>query len=479
MTLVKTAKNATIYTVALIIQKIISFVYFSYLAIALGPEKLGVYSYALSILATMVIFTDLGINNVITREVAADNNNAQPLIKIANKSKAILSLITLLGLAVFCFMVEPDNFIRFIIIFAAISMIGDTFGNAYFASLRGLQKLSAESAMAIISPLISAIVGIIVVLTSGDLPLLALSLAIGSYLSLFFAHRAFRKITTKNNKIFNYKDLTKLVGPFALASVSNKIYGYADTILMRFLSSTIQIGFYGLAYKAAFALQFIPMAAMAGVYPAMSQACATNQSDRLYYLLSTSLKYVLALGMPLAAVAYVFGGEIINYIYGEKYNNAVQPLILLFLSLPLLFSTFPLGAWLNATRKQAANTRNLVIVTIVSLFLNIIFISRYGALGAASVSLFCTSLLFCLHGFVVFKNYKNKFNKHLFYKIIKIILIGAIPLACGLILKQLRINLLLSLIIVLLSYLISLTISKIYPKEIGEHWPFLRLLCQK
>lgn len=479
MNLGKTAKNASVYTVALIIQKVISFVYFSYLAIALGPEKLGIYGYALSIIATAVIFTDLGINNVITREVAANNNKAKQLLKTTVKVKLILSLLTLLGVTIFSLAVEPDLYISLIIIFASLSMIGDTFANTYFASLRGLQKLGAESLMAIISPLISAVIGVAIILTSQDLRLLALSLALGSWLSFFFAYLASNKILVDDHEPVSVKQLSNLVGPFALASVSSKIYGYADTILIRFLSSASQLGFYGLAYKATFALQFIPLAAMAGVYPAMSNANANNDQNRLYYLLTSSLKYVLVLGLPLVAVMLVFGQDIVVTIYGQDFKGAVLPLLILFSSLPMLFSTFPLGAWLNATRRQTANTRNVVIVTIVSIVLNIFVLPKYGAVGAASVSLFSTSLLFVLHLSVIFNFYKHFFSQKTVIDIGKILLIGLVPFLFGWLLKYFDINLFISLAGCFVSYLVTLGLTKILPKQIGERWPKLKVVCQK
>lgn len=479
MNLGKTAKNATIYTVALVIQKIISFVYFSYLAILLGPENLGIYSYSLSIIATAVIFTDFGINNVITREVAADQSKTMPLIKVANKLKRYLSVVTFVGLILFCLFIESDNYIKTIILLAGLSMIGDTFANVYFSVLRGLQKLSAESLMAIVSPLISGVLGLLVVIYTQDLRLLATSLLVGSWLSFIYAFVAVKKLNLETSGGISIKQLISLVGPFAIASVSNKIYGYADTILIRFLSTASQLGFYGLAYKATFALQFIPLAAMAGVYPAMSNANAENDNQRLYKLLTTSLKYVLSLGLPLSAVAIVFAKPLITTIYGDQYNGAILPLIILFLSLPMLFSTFPLGAWLNATRKQTANTRNVVIAMLSSVILNIIFLPKYGAVGAATISLVSTCLLFVLHSIVVFGYYKNQVSIKSLVSFSRILLTGLLPLLTGLIVAYFKTPLVIGLLLAFCSYIFSLSIVKVLPAQIGNKWPKLKFLCQK
>lgn len=66
------AKNTSYLTLALVIQKVISFLYFVILARNLDPEFLGKYYFAISFTTIFAIFIDFGLVNYLTRETAKD-----------------------------------------------------------------------------------------------------------------------------------------------------------------------------------------------------------------------------------------------------------------------------------------------------------------------------------------------------------------------------------------------------------------------
>ena len=59
------AKNTSYFTLALIIQKVISFAYFAVLARNLAPAELGQYYLAISFTTIFAIFVDLGLANIL------------------------------------------------------------------------------------------------------------------------------------------------------------------------------------------------------------------------------------------------------------------------------------------------------------------------------------------------------------------------------------------------------------------------------
>ena len=63
-------RNTSYFTLALVAQKVISFLYFTFLARLLGPEAIGKYIFALSLTTVFSVLLDLGLANVLTRQVA-------------------------------------------------------------------------------------------------------------------------------------------------------------------------------------------------------------------------------------------------------------------------------------------------------------------------------------------------------------------------------------------------------------------------
>ena len=88
------AKNTSYFTLALILQKVISFTYFIIIARALGPEDLGKYYFAISFTTIFAIFIDLGLANVLTREVAKTEEKAAQFLNAVLAIKIPLAVIS-------------------------------------------------------------------------------------------------------------------------------------------------------------------------------------------------------------------------------------------------------------------------------------------------------------------------------------------------------------------------------------------------
>src|SRR3989344_3163964 len=100
------SKNTIFFTLALALQKLISFGYFIIIARSIGVENTGRFSFALSFAAIFAMFLDFGLNQVLIRESARDRETSQKNLanvvglKIAGSAiiyGVLFSLINLLG----------------------------------------------------------------------------------------------------------------------------------------------------------------------------------------------------------------------------------------------------------------------------------------------------------------------------------------------------------------------------------------------
>ncbi|MCX6800130.1 MAG: oligosaccharide flippase family protein, partial [Candidatus Falkowbacteria bacterium] len=87
------AKNTSYFTLALILQKVLSFTYFAIIARALGPEDLGKYYFAISFTSIFAIFIDFGLSNTQTREIAKNNSKAQEITSLVLAIKIPLLIV--------------------------------------------------------------------------------------------------------------------------------------------------------------------------------------------------------------------------------------------------------------------------------------------------------------------------------------------------------------------------------------------------
>ncbi len=392
------ANNTSWFTIALIIQKIITFVYFAYVAKVIGAESIGQYVFVLSFITVFALVVDIGTNHYITREVARNPNNSQNLFSNIIGFKVFSSIIAvLLGLGL-ALLLNYDIGVMQLLYIAFVLMIVESFVLSIYAVIRGFHNLRFEAVTTVLVHAMIFIGGFLVLQRTDDIRLLLLVLLLAHGLNVLFGIFILRanfniKFRLKFDITF-WKKILPIVLPFALAAGFSKIYGAFDQIMLSKMAAATELGFYAVAYKLTFALQFIPMALIAPLYPHLSKI--NQDGERSSNLFAKSFLYLLVLSLPIVAVVSIFAKDIILLFYSPEYFASIIILQLLIISLPFLFLNFPIGSLLNATDRQRVQTKNMGLALGLNIILNIILIPLYEARGAALASSISTLFLFVI-----------------------------------------------------------------------------------
>jgi Membrane protein involved in the export of O-antigen and teichoic acid len=97
---------------------------------------------------------------------------------------------------------------------------------------------------------------------------------------------------------------------------------------------------------------------------------------------------------PLVAGMAVMARPIITAFYREQYLPSVPIMMLLAWCLIPAFLDFPVGALLNAARRQNTQTALMGVTMVIGVALNLILIPRFGGMGSATAALVGNSVLF-------------------------------------------------------------------------------------
>lgn len=385
-------------TLALVMQKVISFAYFTLLARYLGPADLGKYYFAISFTTIFAIFIDLGFANVLTREIAKDQSKAQRLLGNVLGLKLPLALISILAVLGLINILHYDPFVKLLVYISCISMVFDSFTLTFFSTARGFHNLKYESISSIIFQLIVLVIGYGALLMGGGLIPAMAALALASLYNFIYS---FSIITYKLKiavRIIYDKPIIKMIisisWPFALFAVFQRLYTYLDSVLLAFFAGDVQVGLYQIAFKIIFALQFLPMAFTASLYPAMSSYWQSNR-QQLAVSFERALNYLSIISWPLIIGVLLLADKIV-LLFKSGFGTAVLPLQISMVALFFMFINFPIGALLNACDRQKRNTLNMGIVTVFSVVLNLILIPRFQAVGASITVLLSSLLMFIL-----------------------------------------------------------------------------------
>lgn len=414
------AKNTSYFTLALAFQKILSFSYFFILAAFFGKEDLGKYYTAISFTTILAMVLDFGLANVITREVAKDKDGAQKVLSSTLSIKLVLAIASLaIGFAV-AELIGYEKDIMLLISISSISMVADALSSTIFSAIRGFHNLKFESISAIMFQTVVFVLGLVAMEKGMGVPLVLSALAIGSLINVVYASIVARnKFNLALSLEFSKQELKKLLYlalPFAIFVFAQRSYTYLDSILLSRLAGYSQVGIYQLAFKLVVAMQFMPAAFIASLYPAMSAYWLSNRRQ-LAISFERAINYLTIISLPVAFGVYALSDKILPLI-GSGYQEALWPMRISVAALFFIFINFPIGALLNACDRQKANTRNMIIVAVASVIMNIIIIPRYGALGA-SITVLLTSILMVILGLTyVFKiiEYRPKANVPSFLK---------------------------------------------------------------
>lgn len=429
----KSLKNSGLYFIALVIQRALSFVLFSFFAIYLGSTNLGIYSYILSITTVFSILADLGITTVIIRDLAKDPDNIQTIFSKAFFIKILSGLLSLIiGLGVITL---TENNLAAIILpsaLALLSMFFDSLSLFFFGIFRAKHQLNYESKWVIIFQVCYTLIGGLVAWVTKNLTLVFLVLTITSFFQASFVLLHLKKTWKIKLQLrwgyLNFLSLVVAAWPFALAGIFNKVYGYIDTIVLHHLQTSQIVGYYSLAYKATFSLQFIPMALVAGFFPLFSADWQSNK-PRLAKAWEANVIYLFVLGTIISLITLIYGQLLISLIYGQEYLAAIPALKILICSLPFVFITFPLGSLLNACNQQKSNTATSGLAMLLAIILNLILIPKYSLVGAAWAN-FSSTFFLLLGQFYFAQKILKDFNfPQLYWNFIKIISISIIAVA--------------------------------------------------
>lgn len=379
------AQNAAWLMIATTAQKAISFVTFTVIARLVDVAVTGEYFFAVSITSIFVTVADLGLTPVLIREMAADEKRGRAAFARAMMGKAVLLPLTAalaIGYA-WIIGVRGETFTA-VIISSLFVMAADATSVMWYGAIRGRRELRYEAAGMFMGQILTAFIGISAAYLGYGVIGLVCGLAVASLWNVGWSvYHAFRLgISPKGASQWSWRELATMALPFALAGIFVKIYSYVDSQILRVIHGSVAVGEYAVAYKLTYALQFVPMAFVAALYPGLSHA-AQHDKASIPNILKGSQRLMLIASVPMSALLSALSGRLIDILYGAKYAGSVPTLMVLPWVLVPIFLDFPIGSLLNSTRRPHLKTAAMGIAMVINVILNFAWVPSMGPVGAA------------------------------------------------------------------------------------------------
>lgn len=363
----------------------------------LGADGYGSYVYALALIGFLQIPSMLGINSLITREIAIYQTQrkwglAKGLVRWANINILSLSLAIGFGSGLIIwqfqdkFKVENIN----VLLIALLLLPLSNFLKIKESQLQGVGHIvKGQLPDVIIRPILLIILfpSFYFLFKRQFNPTWAISiyvLATGICLvsmSLIIARAIPQKITQSVPE-YNNRFWLKEAIPMLLISSMYLINNETDTLMLGVLTSSTSVGIYSIANRGASLMNFILSVFNVAIAPTIASLYAAGDRKKLQKLVKQSANMVLLTSLPIALVLIVFGQWFLG-MFGQEFIQGQAVLNILCIGKLINASTGAVALLLNMTGYQKYTFIGVAISAILNIILNAAFIPYWGAEGAA------------------------------------------------------------------------------------------------
>lgn len=193
-----------------------------------------------------------------------------------------------------------------------------------------------------------------------------------------------RHVSLKWQHKLNLRQHLAPIFSFFMMTVATTIYTNLDAVMLGFMKTDTEVGYYNAAVKIKGILVSLVTSMGAVLLPRLSFYIKENRQDEFKKLTIRSLQFVLFVSLPLWVYFTLFAKDGIFFLSGDSYAGAILPMQIIMPTLFLIGISNLLGIQILVPMdRENAVLKSVVLGGIVDLVLNIILIPRFGATGAA------------------------------------------------------------------------------------------------
>jgi len=391
------AKNTFWLALAEGITRFLKLILIIYVARILGATEYGKFTFALAFVGLFAVFSDFGVSQITTREIAREKEKEKEFPDILSL-KILLGLGNLGLILIGSFFITSDLAIREIIWILGVYTIINGFSGIIFAFFQARQKMEYESWTKILQALVVTGAGFFVLFNYPSVQNLSFSYLFASLVALtsilLFFHFKICRLKLGFNKNI-WRNVLSMSWPLALAGIFGTIYNQTDSVMMGYWGQITQTGWYNAAYKIV-GVTLIP-AGLIGTsfYPVLSKFFKESK-EKLQNAWDYYMESMVFLGVPIVVGGIALAPRIIDWIYDPSYFPSIFAFQILIIMAGISFLCQPLGQALVVSNQQ----KNLFWITlsgaIVNVILNLILIPKYSLYGAAATTVVTILLIFFL-----------------------------------------------------------------------------------
>ncbi|MCU0652671.1 MAG: flippase [Candidatus Pacebacteria bacterium] len=397
-------KNTTTTLITRIMTIVLGMLATVVIARALGPQGQGIYSLATLLPGLILVLSNFGLGMAAVFHVGRKEYPAKVVFGSSILLAVTIGVVTLAGGAATVHFwgsalfpgVEP-----YYLYLALLLLPFYIFFDIASSILLGLQRIGKYNAVTLLQPLLFLALAVLLLLGAkyrigAAIVAQTVSFAIaGGFLFLMVVGEIGRPSAKFSRKYFNDAALYGLKS--WLASVFNFLHYRADLFLINFFMNPAATGIYYAATRIAEGTWLLSTSAGTVLLP---RVAAETDADRLKKFTPFVCRNIFYVTFLLALAVFLLSRWLVVFFYSEEFIEAVYSLQILLIGNVFISGWRILANDIAARGKPMVNTYIIGVSLLVNVFLNIIFIPKFGISGAAWATSISYFLVFAATVFV-------------------------------------------------------------------------------
>ena len=359
---------------------------YPYVTRVLGAEYYGKVIFASYVVSWVSMFAQLGIPAYGIRACAACRNDQAKLRKTVREilTLNVINALLVYGVFLLCVILVPrfrEDPLLFLIV--SVPVLLNAVGADWF--FKGLEEYGYITFRDTLFRVIAIFLLFLLVHTKQDYRLYGLTMAVsgGGPAVLNFLNARKRLGGFRDGQETDWKQHFRPVLTFFTLSVAISIYTNMDVVMLGFLSSDTQVGFYGAATRMKGIAISLVTALGAVLMPRVSNYLAEGRVKDFRDLVTKNFAFVFLAAAPMTLYCMAMADQVILFLSGEGFRGAILPMRAISAVILLVGLSNVTGMQiLVPSGRERLTTISTIWGAAVNLAVNLALIPALGAMGA-------------------------------------------------------------------------------------------------
>ena len=350
----------------------------------LGVERFGAYAYAMGMAAVLLLVPN-GINMVVTKGIAGDPGPTRTFMRAAFRSQALLAGTLLVGIPCLVSLLPSQPVPIWYVVLAVGQFAVNTLSWTYIAILVGKTRFDLLSTAEFATRAIETALIIGAVVLYGTVSAVLFShvfSACANFLIVRYVASPFR--SSVQGEPVSVRSILRRSMPFSFTATIQSVYNRIDVLLLGQMAGAATVGLYSAAYRPISLLAYLGGSIGGSLFPVM----VGSDEDKSRTIFRETVRLLGIIGPPMAIIFTGLARPLLVLIYGHAYSSADTILILLVWATIAFWLYNPLATVLQARGRERAWLKGPLVALCINIVGNIYAIPRWGAVGAAAVTVF-------------------------------------------------------------------------------------------